>query len=130
MKAVDTNILARYITQDDPREAELAEQALMDGVFVSLTVLLETAWLLRSRYGFTRIEVGDAIDVILSLASVDVADSDLIRWSLDRSLAGADIADMLHIVAARHRDAFVTLDRGVVGYAGADCPVPVETLIA
>ena len=52
MKALDTNVVVRYLTGDDPAQAARARAAVDAGpVFVPVTVLLESEWVLRSRYG-------------------------------------------------------------------------------
>ena len=52
MRAVDTNILARYYLQDDPEQSRIATSIIRDGaLFVPKTVTLELAWVLRSVAG-------------------------------------------------------------------------------
>ena len=53
MLAIDTNVIVRYLTADHPEQASRA-RALVDGaaVFVPVTVILESEWVLRSAYGF------------------------------------------------------------------------------
>lgn len=49
MRAVDTNVLARYYLRDDAAQARVADRILSDGdVFVPKTVVLELEWVLRS----------------------------------------------------------------------------------
>jgi predicted nucleic-acid-binding protein len=128
VKAFDTNILARYIVGDDPAQARLAVEALAEPGFVSDTVLLETAWLLASRYRIGRSELVAQLRDLLSLPQLSFSDPAAISWAVERFAAGADLADMLHLVGARGTDAFATFDRGVAVAAGAGSPVPVETL--
>ena len=125
-----TNLLVRFLVRDEPAQADLAEQVLDEGAFIPLTVLLETAWVLRSNYGLSQGEVAAALDVILSLPAIAIPEPDLVRWATRRSADGAQIADMIHIVASRHQDAFVTFDRGVAPAAGPNCPISIETLTA
>src|SRR3546814_2135236 len=54
LKAVDTNVLARFMLDDDSVQSPIARDLVKAGVFVSLTVLLELGWLLQSRYGLER----------------------------------------------------------------------------
>jgi predicted nucleic-acid-binding protein len=60
MLGIDTNVVIRLIISNDAeqtrRARKLVEQALGDDepVVVSLLVLLESEWVLRSRYGFSR----------------------------------------------------------------------------
>ena len=52
MRALDTNVVVRYLSGDDPGQAARAKAAIDAGdVFVSRTVLLQSAWVLRSVYG-------------------------------------------------------------------------------
>jgi predicted nucleic-acid-binding protein len=128
VKAIDTNVLVRFVARDDPHQAIVAEQTLADGAFIPLTVLLETAWVLRANYRRSPPDVADALSVILALPGIVVPEPAMVRWAIARSAKGADIVDMMHIAASRHQDAFATFDRGVARAAGPDSPVPVETL--
>jgi len=62
MRAIDTNIVIRYLTADDPDQTAKAKAVVDAGqVFVSTTVLLECEWVLRSVYDFSRHEVVAAL---------------------------------------------------------------------
>jgi predicted nucleic-acid-binding protein len=128
MNAVDTNILARFLLQDDAEQHHLAVDVLTGGAFVPLTVLMETAWLLGSRYRQPRDAVVAALRTVMSISGVVIEAASHIDWALERFEAGADIADVIHLVAARDLPAFITFDRALVRLAGPDSPVPVETL--
>jgi predicted nucleic-acid-binding protein len=69
--AVDTNVVVRFLVNDDREQARRA-RALVDGkdVFVATTVLLETEWVLRSAYEFPRRELIDALRAFLDLPRV------------------------------------------------------------
>lgn len=110
MKAVDTNIVARALIRDDSRQAAIADAILAAGAFIPLTVLLETAWLLDSRYKIERGALADTLSDILDMPNVAVEESETVRWAIDRYREGADIADAIHIVASIRTDAFVTFD--------------------
>ena len=126
MKAVDTNILARIILGDDEQQAELAVAVLRQHVFVPLSVLLETVWLLTSRYRQTRETTVQSLTDIMDLTTVSVEDEAYARWALNRFLKGAAFADMIHLITARHAESFLTFDREVAKAAGPDSPVAVE----
>lgn len=130
LKAVDTNILARYLMRDDPVQTPLAEAQLVQPSFVSHTVLLETAWLLSSRYRVRRADLAATLRDVVRLPELHINDEDLVIWAIDRFRDGADFADMLHLVTAQAAavDAFVTFDAGIVAEAGPTSPVAVETL--
>lgn len=116
--------------KDDPAQFAVAARLLADGAFVPVTVLLETAWLLTSRYGYARDLTAAALAALLDMEGLAVADEEATRWALGRFAAGADFADMLHLVASRHAGAFATFDRRLGRLAGKDSPVPVEILSA
>lgn len=128
VKAVDTNIVARALTQDDPVQSPIADRVLAAGAFIPLTVLLETGWLLRSRYGLSRAAIVDMLSTLCELPSVTVDEEDGVRWALAKYAASGDIADLIHLVSARQSSAFVTFDAGVARAAGSDSPIPIETL--
>ena len=127
MTGVDTNVLARYVMQDDPIQSQQATALLATlPCFVSDTVLLETAWLLSSRFGLDRQDVVATLRAIIELPNVTVSDKRMIDWALDRFSAGADFADMLHILSARHTDTFVSFERDLTKMAGPDAPTLVR----
>jgi predicted nucleic-acid-binding protein len=70
--AVDTNILARYLVQDDPAQGATATNLLENILtpekpgFISLVAVLELDWVLRTQYGFSPRIVGDTICVLMA----------------------------------------------------------------
>lgn len=129
MIAVDTNIVLRLILDDHPAQSAAIESlAARDTLFVSLTVLLETGWVLESRYRLPRPEVIGALTSLIALDRIEVARRDLMDWAIDRYRAGADWADMVHVVAASKVGRFATLDRRLYRRAGADGPAEVELI--
>jgi predicted nucleic-acid-binding protein len=113
VKSVDTNILARLILVDDPVQTPIAEDIVRRGVRVSLTVLLELGWLLGSRGGMSRAEVNLALLKLLDNEAIHVENDAKVRTALELYRKGADLPDVLHLVAARGSEAFVTFDKGV-----------------
>ncbi len=128
MKAVDTNVLARYLLNDDPAQSPRAAQVLAEPSYVSDTVLVETAWLLASRYKIGRAILAETLADLLHLPTVSVSDPALVGWAIDRFAQGADFADMMHLLSARHTDGFVSFEKNLAKLAGADAPLPIETL--
>ncbi len=78
MLGLDTNVLLRYLTQDDPvqsrRATEIVERRLTDENpgFVSLVSILEIVWVLGSLYKRTRGEIADHIEMILAADTLEV----------------------------------------------------------
>ena len=127
MKAIDTNILVRWITRDDPVQSPVADRILSDPVFVTLTVLVELAWTLGGKpYRFGRAEVAAALRLVLATRTITVQREDGLDWAIARFAAGADIADMLHLVASRGADGFVSFERRLADLAGPDTPIAIE----
>ena len=112
MRALDTNIVVRYLTGDDPEQSARAKAVTDAGpVFVSTTVLLECDWVLRSVYGFSGEEVAAALYAFAGLPSVSVESPAMLAEALDRAATGMDLADALHLGAAARCDAMLTFDR-------------------
>ena len=128
MRSVDTNVLARAITRDDVRQTEIADRILRDGAFIALTVLLETGWLLKARYGMSRQQVVATLRSLLDMPGVVVEAADQVEWALGRLTITGDLSDLLHLVACRGASPFATFDRGISPAAGDDPPVVIETL--
>ena len=128
MKAVDTNILARLILQDDEEQAATAAAVLGDPVWIAARVWVELGWVLGKRLRIDRNIVCDAMQTLLAMETVHVADREGIAWAIERHRAGVDWADALHLVMAPSvADTFVTFDRDIARRA-PDAPVAIETL--
>jgi predicted nucleic-acid-binding protein len=110
--AIDTNVIVRYLTDDHPDQSPRA-RATIDGgpVFVPVTVILETEWVLRSAYGYDRTDVVDALRAFGGLLTVTIEDADRVAGALDLAMRGMDFADALHLGRSGHCEAFVTFDR-------------------
>ena len=118
MRAVDTNVVVRYLTGDHPEEAARAKAAIDVGyVIVSTTVMLETEWVLRSVYGLAGKEVAAALRAFAGLPDVSVENPVLLAEALDRVDKGMDFADALHLGSAARCDAMLTFDRRFVATA-------------
>ena len=118
MRAVDTNVVVRYLTGDDLGQVARARAAIDAGsVFVATTVLLESEWVLRGAYGFSRIEVAAALRAFAGLPGVSVENPDLMAKALDRAEQGMDFADALHLGAAARCEAMLTFDRRFIQLA-------------
>lgn len=119
MLAIDTNVVVRLLTGDDPDQAARARALLERAqVFVPLTVMLEAEWVLRSAYGFARGRVVDALTAFAGLEAVTVERPQILATALRRCAAGMDFADALHLGAAEGCEGFVTFDRRMVASAG------------
>ena len=93
-------------------------------VFVSTTVLLESAWVLCSVYGLAGEEAAAALRAFSGLPGVSVESPDLIAEALGHAEKGMDVADALHLGAAARCKVLLTFDRRFIERAG-DAPVRV-----
>ena len=111
MRAIDTNVLVRFLTRDDPRQGQKA-QALIEGgdIFVPTTVLLEAEWVLRSAYALPRADVVGALRLFAGLPGVRLEAPEIAAQALAWADGGMDFADALHVAASRHCDSFRTFD--------------------
>lgn len=126
MLALDTNIVVRLLTRDDPAQTETARRLLASNeTFVADTVLLETEWVLRSIYGLAANAVVDALRRFVEVDGVNLENPARIAAAFDLAASGLDFADALHLANARGCDAFVTFDKALVRAARGG-PVPVR----
>jgi predicted nucleic-acid-binding protein len=111
VRAVDTNILARYYLQDDRRQSRVAGAVLAAGnVFVSRTVILELEWVLRSVAEQPRAKVLACLAHLAGLPGVTVEDREQVEVAIQHCASGMDFADALHWVASRHCEELLTFD--------------------
>jgi predicted nucleic-acid-binding protein len=116
MKALDTNVLARFFV-DDADDAQAAKQrpaavaALSERSFVSVTVLLELEWVMRGFYELPTRDVSRVLRALASLQHVTLEDRDAVLIALDLFDKGLDFADALHIARSSRASGFVTLDQ-------------------
>jgi predicted nucleic-acid-binding protein len=102
MKALDTNILIRFLVKDDVSQAEtvyrLFKHAESEKItfFVPLLVMLETIWVLSSVYEISRTEILDVINDILYLPILKFeGQTALKRFLMDARNKNADLSDIL-----------------------------------
>ncbi len=119
MIALDTNILARYLLDDEPAQARAARRLLADakaGYWIPVTVVLELAWVLR-KADSPRSVVMERLRDLLSLRNVRVQNADLVFQALRWAAQGMDLADALHVVLSGKAERFVTFDEALVKQA-------------
>jgi len=119
MLAIDTNIVVRYVVGDGGDEFVRATNIVENNqVSIAVTVVLETEWVLRDVYEFSRAEVLSAFTRLLGLPTVSVAEPLAVRRALDYTERGLDFADALHLAQAVECEAFVTFDKRLARKAG------------
>jgi predicted nucleic acid-binding protein len=119
MMALDTNVLVRYLTRDEPEEAARARSLIeRTSVLVAKTVMLETEWVLRSAYQFGPSTIAESFTAFLGLPSVTIEDEPAVARALAWYAQGLDFADALHVASCEEAEAFATFDRRLRRRAG------------
>ncbi|MGO4917510.1 PIN domain-containing protein [Pseudogemmobacter sp. W21_MBD1_M6] len=119
MIALDTNVLVRFLVQDDPEQARIAGDVVdrltdADPGFVGREVLIELVWVLERAYGYARSEIAAAIDGLLSATELLVEAADDIGPALELYRTnGFGFADLMIAATARRVGAteLLTFDR-------------------
>src|ERR1035437_2981975 len=115
MIAVDTNVVVRLLTGDDPKQADAARSLFAAGpIWIAKTVLLETGWVLRSLYGFEESAICDAFTKLLGLKNVHPEDESAVAAALALSARGIELTDAMHLTSRPPGAAFVSFDRSLV----------------
>lgn len=108
MIGIDTNILVRYLTRDDEPQFEMARRLIHDGIaagqpmLVSLLVLLETEWVLRSCYQLARTDIAAVFTSLLETRETAFEDEQTLEEALHSwKNCHADFADCLIVAKGR-----------------------------
>jgi predicted nucleic-acid-binding protein len=126
MTGLDTNVLVRYIMQDDarqaPKAAKLVESLTVDEPgFVTVVSVIELGWVLSTSYDLDRGQVAQALELLLRTKTVVVDRADEVMRALRVFKAGsADFADCLieRIAASAGCSKTMTFDAGAARAAG------------
>jgi predicted nucleic-acid-binding protein len=111
MIALDTNVVIRALTQDEPAQARKAARIMRgDSLHVSKTVLVEVEWVLRKAYGFPAERINRALGRFVGLTALRVEDRPAVLRALDWHARGMDFADALHLASSSAASAFATFD--------------------
>lgn len=114
MLAVDTNVVIRYLVHDEPNQAKAADGLFdTEDIWISTTVILESAWVLEKMYGFETTALIAAVESLAGLSNVKLEQPERIRQTLDLVLDGLDFADALHLAGSSECEAFVTFDKAL-----------------
>ena len=128
MPALDTNVLVRYIVQDDSAQLAAAHRLIRKCVeeqltlFVPVTVTLELEWVLRSNFEFTKDETIRALSDLFSAAELSFESDRALEVALELYRGKtADFADCVHIALAAQagEQPLWTFDKGTAKVPGA-----------
>ncbi len=115
MVAVDTNVLVRLLTGDDPGQAAAAKSVFAaESIWIAKTVLLETGWVLRSLYGFEEDAIRGAFTRLLGLGNVRGEDESAVAAAFALAARGIELADAIHLSSRPPGAVFASFDRSFV----------------
>jgi len=134
MKALDTNVLARFFI-DDPDDAQAAKQrpaaiAAMSGRgYVSATVLLEFEWVMRGFYGLAPRDIVRVLRSLTGIEHLTLEDRDAALVAIEGLEKGLDFADALHVARSARASVFSTFDQRLFKRASALALTPPVELL-
>lgn len=126
MIGLDTNVLVRFIMQDDPKQSPKANR-LMESLsaeepgYVTVVSVIELYWVLTSCYALTGQQVKEALDVLLRSKEIVVDQAEQVMRALRVfDVGAADFADCLieRIAAAAGCTQTMTFDQAAAKHAG------------
>ena len=129
MIALDTNVVVRFLIEDDATQSERAASVVRHapprGLYLSDVVLCETVWVLTSAYKVPRADVGSTLRRMLEARQFSFDETEGLRRALAAFAAGqGDFAD--YLIRERARSAgcekVLTFDRALLKEEGFSAP--------
>ena len=114
MIGLDTNVLVRFLVQDDPEQAAAATGLITgltqsDPGFVCREVLVEMVWVLERAYGLPCADIAQALDGLLEAQELVIETADRVAVAVDRyRKGGAGFADQMVALAGQGAGCRVT----------------------
>ena len=124
MRAIDTNVLVRLVTRDDPRQVAAAEAFIANGAWISHIVLAEAVWVLTAVYELDASAIATTFEMLLNhtsfvLEEPEVVSSALQHFRRRRALGFSDCL-LLEIARKAGHLPLGTFDRGLGRLPGAE----------
>lgn len=121
MLALDTNVILRYLVQDNEVQAEAAGSLLESLTadrpgFICREVTVEMVWVLERSYRFTRSQIADVlVEMTLTQGLVFEAEDDVVRAALQYRQGGPGFANLMILAAVTRAEAdpLYTFDRAL-----------------
>lgn len=129
MIALDTNVLMRFVLDDDPAQVRRARALLNDAeqsYWVPVTVVLEIVWVLRAQ-GWTSQRIVEGLRRLLALANLRPQHPAAVHRALSWYAEGVDFADALHLALSAEASEFKTFDQQLAKRAAALALSPTVT---
>lgn len=98
MIALDTNILIRLVVNDHPEQSAMAENLVRGHrIFISKTVLMESEWVLRHSYRYSRERIAWFFGKLFEPWNTTIEHPEQVAKAIEWYAAGCDFADALHL---------------------------------
>jgi len=111
VRAIDTNIVVRIVADDHEQQVAHATAALAKGdIYLSLTVCLETVWVLRSVYRMPSAAIADSLTKFAGIPGMEIENPEALFQAIEWLREGMDFADALHLAGAAHCSAMLSFD--------------------
>ena len=128
MISVDTNVVVRLLTGDDPDQFQKSRTLFeKEEIILTTSVMLESEWVLRYAYQFKPLEIADAFASLCGLPNVTVQEQDVIFTAIEWHKQGLDFADAIHLSGSLDYDAMVTFDHKLITAAARVTDFPVKS---
>ena len=119
MIAVDTNVLVRLLLNDEPTQVQQSKQLFSNNeIFISDTVLLESAWVLKHSGSYTQLQIAEGLRRICGFHAVSVENPKRLALTWEWVEEGLDFADAFHLASSQFLEQLVTFDQKFVKRAG------------
>jgi predicted nucleic-acid-binding protein len=106
MKAWDTNVLIRHLTEDDPNQLAIARAELAkaerrnEGIWLSLVIMIETAWVLTA-YDLTNAQILKALEAVTQDTRFQIEHGSLLSEAIQRSRKKGDLPEHVASLVAK-----------------------------
>lgn len=117
MRAVDTNVLVRLMTRDDPKQVAVAEEFVAAGAWVPHLAVAEATWVLASVYDREPVAIATAVEMLLSHECLTVQDAETVAAAVaqfrQRRKVGFSDCLMLEVARKAGHTPLGTFDRNL-----------------
>ncbi|RJP43612.1 MAG: type II toxin-antitoxin system VapC family toxin [Desulfobacteraceae bacterium] len=128
MISVDTNIVVRLLTGDDPEQFQKAHALFeKEDIVITTSIILECEWVLRYAYQFKPAEIMDAFAALFGLPNVSLQEQAVISKAMDWHKQNLDFADAIHLAKSQDYEALATFDRTFIAKAARITDFPVKS---
>jgi predicted nucleic-acid-binding protein len=123
MRAIDTNVIVRLITRDDPGQTASAENFIRGGAWVSVVALAEAVWVLSAVYELGSKDLATAVEMLLNHRDLVLQDAERVASAVAvfRAKPSLGFSDclMLHLARKAGHLPLGTFDRNLAKVDGA-----------